>query len=405
MAQPDRSPPIEWDRATAIAFALENNADLRAARLSIDLAEARFDRTGVRSNPSVNVDYASDFLFNDEGEHSFGIGFSQKFPLANRLKRAKDVSRVDIAKAKTEVKKQEFAIAHSISEIALEIQIADTRKESLERLLAKVEEIASFIRSRVDRGEYSHLEANQATLEARSLKQEINQLTTERNHLVHSLEPLLGSPSEEELSFVKNSEIDIEEDSLEFDNLLFERHPDFQLAILDAHSAEAEIALAESENWEDITASIFWENERGIDQPNGLETDRFIGVGMSIPIPLRKKGELRAREQRIARDQSHMQAAAIKLRVLHEIEHARHEMEDLRESIQSYRKEVIELAQAQLEETQVAHQNGQISFVALMDVQQQLLEIEHNHLDTLESFAHARLKLEIALLESPGLSR
>jgi hypothetical protein len=46
-----------------------------------------------------------------------------------------------------------------------------------------------------------------------------------------------------------------------------------------------------------------------------------------------------------------------------------------------------------------------VSFVTLMDVQRQLLEIEHNHLDTLESFARARQKLEIALLESPGLSQ
>ncbi len=44
-------------------------------------------------------------------------------------------------------------------------------------------------------------------------------------------------------------------------------------------------------------------------------------------------------------------------------------MDDLRKSIHSYRKEVIELAEQQLEETQAAHQKGQVSFVTLMDVQ------------------------------------
>jgi outer membrane protein TolC len=321
------------------------------------------------------------------------------------LKLAKAVSRVDIAKAKAEVRIQEIVIAQSINEIALELQVNDTRRASLGRLLSKSEEIASFIQSRVSFGEYSQLEANQATLEARSLAQEINQLSDERNHLVHALEPLLGLKAEKEMSFVEVKEIDLSDDSLRYDDSIFDRHPEFQLATLEAHSAEAEIALAESENWEDVTARIFWENERSVDEPNGLGTDRFIGVGLSIPLPLRKKGELRAREQRIARDQSHRKAAAIKLRVQHEIEHAHHEMDDLRKSIHSYRKEVIELAEQQLEETQAAHQKGQVSFVTLMDVQRQLLEIEHNHLDTLESFARARQKLEIALLESPGLSQ
>ena len=207
------------------------------------------------------------------------------------------------------------------------------------------------------------------------------------------------------MSFIEIKEIDLSDDALLYEDSIFDRHPEFQLATLEAHSAEAEIALAESENWEDVTARLFWENERSVDEPNGLGTDRFIGVGLWIPLPLRKKGELQAREQRIARDQSHMKAAAIKLRVQHEIEHARHEMDDLRKSIHRYRKEVIELAEQQLEETQAAHQKGQISFVTLMDVQRQLLEIEHNHLDTLESFARARQKLEIALLKSPGLSK
>lgn len=405
IGQMDSAPYHEWDRATAVAFALENNADLRAARLSIELAESRLARTGIRTNPTMIIQYSSDFLFNDEGEHTLGIGFVQKFPLANRLKLAKAVSRVDIAKAKAEIRIQEIAIAQSINEVALDLQVNDTRRASLGRLLSKSEEIASFVQSRVQLGEYSQLEANQATLEARSLAQEINQLSDERNHLVHALEPLLGLTAEREMSFIEIKEISLSDDSLLYEDSIFDRHPEFQLATLEAHSAEAEIALAKSETWEDVTARLFLENERSVDEPNGLGTDRFIGVGLWIPLPLRKKGELQAREQRIARHQSHMKAAAIKLRVQHEIEHARHEMDDLRKSIHRYRKEVIELAEQQLEETQTAHKKGQISFVALMEVQRQLLEVEHSYLDTLESFARVRQKLEIALLKSPGLSQ
>jgi len=403
--QHNASYPTEWNRDSAIAFALEHNAELNAARLSVDLAEARLARTGIRPNPSLDVDYSDDFAFNNEGEYTLGIGFSQRFPLANRLKRAKEVSRVDIAKAKTEIRKQEFSIAHDIAEIVLEIQITDTRIESLRRLQSKAKEIASFIKSRIPHGDYSIIEANQAVLEARTLAQKINQLSDERNHLTHSLAPLLGLPDEHEIDFVKMSQIDFRVDLPPFDNSVFERHPELQMAILDAHSAEAEIALAQAENWEDVTARIFWKNERSVDDPRGLGTDRSVGVGFSIPLPLRKEGSLRAQEMRIARDQSNQQAAAIRLEVLHEIEHARHEAEDLIKSIRAYRAEVIELAEEQVEEIAKAHQNGQISFLELVNAQHQLMEIEHEYLDTLESYARARLKLETALLITPGLNR
>lgn len=395
--------PNAFDKATAISYALKQNADLRAIRKGIEIAEARLARTGLRPNPEIAIAYASDFAFNSEGERSLNLGFEQEFPLANRLRKAKAVSRVDIAKAKMEVRSNEHRIANAISEIALEIQIVDTRKALLEQIYEKTSEISDFIHSRVDQGELSILEANQESLELRVLEQEIKQLSDERNHLTHSLAPYLGLPSNTEVRFQAVQTIDVNSFLPRFDTSIFERHPEFQLAVLDAHSAEAEIALAESENWESITARIFWENERSLDQPQGIGTDRFIGVGLSIPLPFRKKGDLHAKEARIQRDQSNLKAAAIKLRVQHDVEHARHEASDLKERIAQYRDQVIELANEQLEATSLAYQNGQISLVSLMRAQEQLLRIERRHLDSEEAFARALLKLERARIDLPQL--
>ncbi len=392
-----------WNTETAIAYALENNADLKAAQFSIQIAEARLEQTGIRPNPRIEAEYSDDFAFNDEGERNVRLGISQSFPMANRLQKEKAVSRVDIAKAKLEVKERALSIARSIREIALEVEVADTRIASLKRLRDQSKELFEFIQSRVEKGEFSSLEANQALLETRALEQEIIRNTDERNHLTHSLAPYLGLPANQEVEFLSSRLIDPRAALPPFDQNIFERHPEFQLAILNAHSAEAEIALAESENWEDITAGLYWRNERSVDQPIGIESDRSLGVGVSIPLPLRKKGTLRAREQRVARDQAYQHAAAAKLRILHEAEHARHEAEDLKKSARVFEENVIRLAKAQMTEMQSAYRDGQISFVALMRSQSQLLELEHDYLDTIESFARARLKLEFALLFGPGL--
>lgn len=392
-----------WDKATSIEYALANNTDLGAAKLMIDIAESRLDQTGVLPNPSLELNYANDFAYNNEGEDNFSVGFSQSFPLANRLRKAKAVSRVDIAKAKMEVRQLEISIVESISAIVLEIQIADNRRRSLERLLSSNREIASFIESRIESGEYSQLDANQAKLDALSLEQAINQLNDERSHLTHSLAPLLGLPPETEIEFAESDDIDPMAPLPAYDPDLFERHPEFQLATLDAFSAEAEIALAQSENWEDITAQVFWQNERSVDEPFGLGTDRLVGLKLSLPLPLRKKGDLRANEQRIAQDQARRKAASIKLRVLHEVEHAHHEVEDLQASLASFKDNVITLANTQFEEMRSAYREGQVSFLEFLRTQSQLRDLENDYLDTLESFARARLKLELSLLAGPGL--
>jgi cobalt-zinc-cadmium efflux system outer membrane protein len=393
--------PNAFDKATAISYALKQNADLRVIRKGIEIAEARLARTGLRPNPKIAVDFASDFAFNREGEHTTGLAFQQEFPLANRLRKTKAVSRVDIAKAKMEVRLHELEIANEISEIALEIQIVDTRRALLEKIYQKTSEISEFIQSRAKQGELSILEANQSILELRALEQEINHLSDQRTHLTHSLAPLLGLPSNEEAGFNTLQEIDTNSELPGFDSSIYERHPAFQLAVLDAHSAEAEIALAESENWESITAKVFLKNERSIDQPNGIGSDRFIGVGFSIPIPFRKKGDLRANEIRIERDQSNLKAAAVKQRIQHDIEHARHEAADFQKRTIEYRDNVIKLANEQLEATSAAYQKGQISLVSLLRAQEQLLRIERRHLDNQEAFARARLELERARIDLP----
>ena len=134
-----------------------------------------------------------------------------------------------------------------------------------------------------------------------------------------------------------------------------------------------------------------------------LLADRFIGLGVSIPIPLRKKGELLAKEHRIALDQSRLEAAAIKLRIQYEVENARAEATNLQQRLEQYQENVVQLANDQLEETQRAYQNGQLSLVSLLRAQDLLLRLEKSYLDTLEDYARARLKLDLARIDIPEL--
>lgn len=404
--QPYSQPPSVYDRSLAIQQGLQTNKDLAAARLIVNRAAARLEATGLRPNPSLEVEYVDDFAFNDEGESAFGIGFSQAFPLAGKLAKEKAVSRVAIAKAKMEVRRQERALAKTISDFALDIHLADTRNEHLQQVLAAARSAADFAAEKAQTGELSSLEAGQFQLERRILEQEIKNLELERERLMHRLAPHLGQPATQHFDFDSAQVLPYRSGSLpDFDLDVLQRDPDFQLAVLEEQAAEAEIALAQAENWDAVTARLFWRNQKGIDRPVGRTSDQVLGLSFSLPLLLRKKGDLAARERFAQREQSRLSAAAARFRIQNEIEHARHEAHITQERMQAYQSEVLDFAQTQLEQTQLAYQNGQVDPLALHRAQQQLLSLKNGYLDLYEQYAHALLELELARLDIPELQK
>jgi hypothetical protein len=87
----------------AVALALQKNQSLQAARSAINEAGAYSQYAGRLDNPELNLGYASDRAFNDEGEQSYSIGFEQRFPITNRLKLLKNVSAIEVKLAEAEL--------------------------------------------------------------------------------------------------------------------------------------------------------------------------------------------------------------------------------------------------------------------------------------------------------------
>ncbi|MDQ8205230.1 TolC family protein [Pelagicoccus sp. SDUM812003] len=395
--------PETFTRSSAIRYALERNADLQAARLAVAEAEARLRNSGRLDNPRLSLEYGTDQAFNNEGEHAISVGFQQSFPLASRLKKEKAVSEIGLRMAQLEVRQSEREVAESICELALQIQVMEERIRLSEKLSSKARELARFANDQAATGEVSLIDANRATMELRLAEQALTHQKLEREKLIHRLAPLLGRRSAEHIHFESDGPITVEESLPSYDPAVLERHPAFQLASLAVSSAEAQIALARAQNWEDVTATVFWEDERSVDEPAGVGTDRFLGVGVTIPLPLRKKGDLKALEKQALRDRSRQEIVAIKLRIENDIEHARHEALAYRDRLRSYQSEVLELSQRQLESEREAHRRGQISYLELLQSELDALKLEENRVHLLDAYADARLELTLARVDLPEL--
>ncbi len=400
----DAKPHLGFDRDSAIRHALAENLDLAAARAAIGRAEARLAASGLRPNPTVEIEYADDFAFSDEGERSASLRFAQSFPLARRLEKEKSVSRVAIAKARQEVRLAELELIQTVAEFALEVQVLDTRAEHLKLLRQALAETGSFADEKVRSGELSSLDASQIQIELRVLDQELRETELNRERLIHQMAPRLGLHSADHFAFAADTELAYSERELPgYDPRILERHPAFQLAVLQTDAAAAEAKLAAAENWGAVTASLFWEEERSRDFPVGPTKDRLLGISISVPLPLRKKGQLLAAEHRAEQEQARLQARALAFSIENEVEHARHEAQISRESLSRYEAEVLRFADEQLDRLQQAYRSGQVDMLALLRAQQQRIQLENGYLELFEQYLRALLELELARLDFPQL--
>ncbi|HDO7893215.1 TPA: TolC family protein, partial [Legionella pneumophila] len=106
-------PTLMWAKSGELTLkqvtqmALCANRDLKAARLNVSIAQARLVQAGLWSNPSLNLNNNDDRIFNNEGEYSRTVGFTQAFPISGRIARQKKVARIDVAKAMVEIREAE----------------------------------------------------------------------------------------------------------------------------------------------------------------------------------------------------------------------------------------------------------------------------------------------------------
>lgn len=381
----------------AVQMALANNPLLQAAHAVVSQAEARFLQSGRLDNPELGLSYAGDQAFNNEGEQSFGLAFSQRFPVTNRLKLEKALAQKEIEVARAEIddevrllKKQVrlavVALANTEAELELRMQLNDLNREFLD-----------FIESRIQTGEASQVEADQLRLTRYATQQEARHLEHRQASQQAALRELMGVEPEFGINLdyafvVAASKLELSS----FGQDLLHVHPAYRLGQLLLELSEGRIDSARAERWADVAIEVFYEEERGEDAPNGLGRDRFFGIGISVPLPLHDRNQGNIAEQRALRGemQWRLQATASRLRI--EASMQRKLVHAVYEQALEYESEVLALVERNIAAMQEAYANGQISLTELFQAQAQRLKIQSTHIEVLSELANARINWSAA---------
>ncbi len=387
----------------AVREALTANLDLQAAGFAIDVARGGLLQAGRLENPELELGYADDFAFRNEGERVGSLRFAQSFPVTARLAREKEVAGKEVAIAEAEVRDFVRSLVAEIQSAFYSVRALDEQLGVNRQLIASVRDVEDATVRRLQAAEASPAEVSLLRIERLRLEQDAQRLIRERDVAAAALARLLGRQSPAGMTPV--GELDPGSlSSLSPANDPGGR-PDLEAAKREVERADADRALARAEVWEDWTVGLGYERERGIfDAPIGTKRDSFLSLGVTVPFPLwnRQQGRIAAAEAELRR--SRRLRDALLLRIGEEIRAAQARVRTLRSSVDAYAEDILPEATRSQELFERAYRQGLVGIAELLQAQRQYNEARALHFELLGDLRQAAIALEAARGTSPHLN-
>ena len=406
-----QSPAEPLTVRTAAEEALQANPDLRAAYEAIEVARGHLLQAGLRPNPELNIAGRDDFIFRDEGERSFDVGFAQRFPIAGRLGRARDLARVDVAIAMAEVRDFERTLIGDVQRSVIKLL-------SLERAIAEQSHVidaartlarASSARFRV--AEVSEADVNLLEIELTRFEQERRLLELDRQTEAMRLNRLLNRAPETPVEVSGDLDIPFLESgsTRQLIEVGLRRRPDLQRLRLERDRSSAEVRLARAEAWEDWAIGIDYSAERSVfrDEPSidpiGVKRDSFLGLGITVPLPLFNRNQGRIAAARADGRGAAARLVGLERTVETEVGTALRRLEELTRVAAEYRERIVPSATRNVTLLEKGYRQGLLSVTALVQGEQQYAAVALRYARILGDLRQAEVDLETATAANPLL--
>jgi len=393
---------------SAAAEAIRANPEIAAASAAIESARGRLVQAGLWSNPELRLDVRTDAVFRNEGERGFGFDFEQRFPVAGRIDRAKDVARVDVAIALAELREFERTLVGDVQRSVFSLAALDEAIESRDHVIETAAQLVRAATRRRAAAEVSDADVNLLEIELARFAQERRRLELERQTEAIELNRLLNravdTPVEVSVALAAPA-VDLSEARAE----AVPQRPDVVRIQLGVDRARSEAALARAETWEDWAFGIGFENERQVfegepaSDPIGVKRDDFLSVALSVPLPLWNRNQGRADSARADERAVKARLSAVLRAAQAEIATARRRVEELARVAREYDERLLPLAHESVALLERGYRQGLVPITTLVQAEQQLADTVLRRAETLGELRQAEVDLETAAGSSPLL--
>ena len=381
-----------------IATALRESKELQAARFVEAKARARLVQAGLLPNPSLELSNKNDRLFANEGEYTTSIGFSQKFPVAGRIARQKDVARVDIDLALAEISEAERKHAGEVATAFYRALILNRQIEARDHLIEFDRKLLEAARNRFRAAEVSEIDVNVAQLDLQRLSQERASLVSERLTQLGQLNQLLGRAATQPLALDETiPSMDTLPSLADQQRRALDHRPDLRSAVLNVRRARADQELARAERFEDWTVGVGVERSRTvIEGAPPQPSNNALALNLSIPLPLLNNNEGRIAETIATGAQANAQIAALRQSISNEVARVFAEIKRLQQAIIEYEFAMLPLSESNVRLTLDGYGRGQVPINDVVQAGRQQADVNIAYLATLDLYLQAWAKLRTA---------
>lgn len=378
--------------------ALVRSYDLKAARAQVNAAIGRLKQSELWPNPKLELSNESDRAFANQGAFSRSVSVAQDFPIAGRIARAQEVSRVDVARALAEVNEAERILLADVAKSFYEIVVLDQKIALRDRLISVEALLVAASTKRQKAGEVSELDVNAATLELQRLRQERIVLTGQRAAALRTLAGLVGLPSNAALAvntalppFVRLPSV------AQLIDQALRRRPDLRLLTLAENRALAEQLLAKAAAWEDWSVSLGVRQDKlVIEGAPPQQADSAMMMKLTIPLPLFNRNQGIQAAAEADKEAAQEKFAALKVRIENEVSGKYEQVKRLLEAIRAYKEQTLPLSRRDAELARDAYGKGQLSISEVIQAGRREIDVNTSYADTISLYLRAIAELNAA---------
>jgi cobalt-zinc-cadmium efflux system outer membrane protein len=162
--------------------------------------------------------------------------------------------------------------------------------------------------------------------------------------------------------------------------------------------------LARAERWSDVGVGVVSEMQRAEDAPTGQQSDNFVGLRLSLPLPFWNRNQGRLHEAVAAAERRRLERDALVVRTGAEQAGAREQLALALATEQEFAEVLLPAARALEAETARLREQGQGGYTELARVRDQRLRLELGLVAAGRERLRTQLQLQVVHGELPHFS-
>jgi len=381
----------------ALAVGRVRSPALRTARRRLRLAEAGVvTARQLPFNPVVTAQGATDYLFKREDENRFSVGLSQTFETGGQRGRRSELAEAAVRAAEAAVKDAERRFRRDAALAFFDLLLATRRLEIARASVELRGRILEIAEARARAGDIPEVDANLVRLELRQAEAERAAAAREVDVAGAGLRAIIGLGEAAGLKPAGEFPAPAGAQPLDLTARALAARPDLAALRHERQAAGARVDLERASVSPDVTLEVFYDYEEATAPGVPIDVDNLIGVAVAVPIPIfnRRQGEILEAERAVALVDAELRALEVEVR--RQIEVAAASLARAVERADTYEKDIVPLAERNLELNREAYRLGQVGTLEVLRAEEEAIKVRAARVEALRDRAAALADLEAA---------